>query len=189
LLRHLFVLCTFISLAVCVTVGTLWAIDLDGHTSREITVVVARGRTFSGVYQCDGNIFCGRFEFTPGKPLDRTIEFSTQRGFSMGAFACPGLIDSGVVWPHLGGFGAANYRGGARGLEMLSSAQLVMIPTWLVIAGTAIIPALHFTTIFRRRRHARLGLCPQCGYDLRASPGRCPECGAAAAADGPRAGG
>ena len=32
-----------------------------------------------------------------------------------------------------------------------------------------------------KARRERLGLCPECGYDLRASPGRCPECGATAA--------
>jgi hypothetical protein len=29
----------------------------------------------------------------------------------------------------------------------------------------------------RARRRRQKGLCPECGYDLRASPGRCPECG------------
>jgi hypothetical protein len=32
-----------------------------------------------------------------------------------------------------------------------------------------------------KKAEQRPGLCPACGYDLRATPGRCPECGAAAA--------
>ena len=39
-------------------------------------------------------------------------------------------------------------------------------------------PALVIIKRARRRRlRLKKGLCPDCGYDLRASEGRCPECG------------
>jgi hypothetical protein len=53
------------------------------------------------------------------------------------------------------------------------------LPMWLPTALTAILPALWLAVrpARMRRRRSERGLCANCGYDLRASPGRCPECG------------
>jgi hypothetical protein len=50
---------------------------------------------------------------------------------------------------------------------------------WLVAGATALLPAGRFVrrAVTLRRDRRRLGLCPRCGYDLRATPSRCPECG------------
>jgi hypothetical protein len=57
---------------------------------------------------------------------------------------------------------------------------MIMAPKWLLIALTALLPALWIEAWRRRRKMARRvseGLCVTCGYDLRATPNRCPECG------------
>jgi hypothetical protein len=73
------------------------------------------------------------------------------------------------------------------GLEYASSTagqsylKDLYVPYWLLTLITLILPLTCTTSWIRRqvqaRRH-RPGLCPTCGYDLRATPNRCPECGA-----------
>jgi hypothetical protein len=54
----------------------------------------------------------------------------------------------------------------------------VTTPFWLLVLLSLIPPALWLAARRRRQRLAiAAGMCPQCGYDLRASPDRCPECG------------
>ncbi len=64
-------------------------------------------------------------------------------------------------------------------------------PHWLLTLLFAL-PLLRppLSWLARRRqqvRRARTGLCRDCGYDMRASPGRCPECGALARPGSPDA--
>ena len=57
------------------------------------------------------------------------------------------------------------------------------IPFWFLMLLT-LTPCLilAYRRIRRATRRKAAGLCPTCGYDLRATPERCPECGTAAAA-------
>jgi hypothetical protein len=55
------------------------------------------------------------------------------------------------------------------------STYRVRVPFWCILA-LVLIPI--GVRIRRGRHQIAPGLCPACGYDLRATPDRCPECGA-----------
>ena len=58
------------------------------------------------------------------------------------------------------------------------SIRTCILPAWFLPILFAARPSYRVYTTLRRRHRLRLGLCSNCGYDLRASPTQCPECSA-----------
>jgi hypothetical protein len=65
--------------------------------------------------------------------------------------------------------------GGAGGTSL--RLNLTAIAVWGASALSALGVLIVAHRLSRAAKRSRRGLCPACGYDLRATPERCPECG------------
>jgi hypothetical protein len=78
-------------------------------------------------------------------------------------------------WRHRSGFTVERH---VRGGVSSATDTWMTAPYWFVAGLAALPPVVRFRRLRQRCRRGRSGLCPGCGYDLRATPERCPECGA-----------
>ena len=166
--RRLFTILSALSLLLCVAVCVMWVRSYwvadtlsfryrEGTPTRWFFVTSGRGRAGIASYW---------FNY----PWQPTPEWAHGRVGWRTAPVKPAYAEDShkVVWERLGVrlYRYADRRNHAAWSLSLSYLYIPLLP----------LPLLALLYLFPTRRR-RSGLCPSCGYDLRATPGRCPECG------------
>ncbi|HEY2584224.1 MAG TPA: hypothetical protein VGI81_00510 [Tepidisphaeraceae bacterium] len=176
MIRRLFAVASVVSLLATVAVAVLWVrsyrvADFFGRWTADdrtrIIVVVAEGRVQWSAATLD----------TPGRNADRRWHHYTNIypvDWSTGP--SPGMSRHfdrvGVIFES----GRDRILPNERGTD--ANASSWVLPLWLAFPLTLPVAAAGAIAMARsRQRVARRGLCPTCGYDLRASTDRCPERG------------
>lgn len=175
--RRLLGVLSLLSLILCVATVVLWvrsywvAYDFKSSTARTTSkkdgyrasgwgVSIGKGG-IAFVVESDG--------FRP--PSDPTTESHTDRELSTAAPYWPGTHSPPSIWRRIGFCSERTVWTNSMGYL---DSRYVTIPLWLISILAALPPTL---LLVSRSRHPNApGLCPACGYDLRATPERCPEC-------------
>lgn len=162
ILRWLFTVAAALSLVLCVAAAVFWA--------RSYGWPEQLSRFFSRCY-VEVNSYGGRLdvEFTtyprrvPREPWELRLRHESIS------------IESRSAGPTLAnrlGFEADRVPG------LSYTLYVIIVPWWSVFLIGALCAGGSAAWLWRDRSRRKAGLCPLCGYDLRATPHRCPECGA-----------
>jgi hypothetical protein len=120
---------------------------------------------------------------TGGGGGNGTFTITSWRGsLWLGLVPMDGTAERGPLWQAFAVVGPSPAGATPSWRDVRVVAAGVVVPHWLAAAIASVVPLGRLTRVLRSRyRRRSAGLCPSCGYDLRATPDRCPECGAAAA--------
>ena len=176
--RHVFTAASALSLALCLAAAVLWVrsysvADLwEGGYWRENpgpipNMVLVNEMEFD---QCRGR-WMVRYLIGYLRPPSHSHWFHRQPE----SVGWDGFIDSSF-WHEEGTYAPHHLPGGLRFRYDRGSWDLG-IPDYLPVLLAGVLPLLWLWRRVANRRQTRMGFCPRCGYDLRASADRCPECG------------
>ncbi len=149
---------TILSLLLCVGTSVLWG---RSHFNRDI------------------------FGYAFGPGFNRSVSLASQRAqisisYSWGTtgYYPGGLSWATDEWPYAE-FSPSWRRFGIESPVRRSgySYRQAYLPHWSLAVLFGVLPTIYLLRKIRSRRLKRIGHCPTCGYDLRATPDRCPECG------------
>src|SRR3954454_11854676 len=158
-----------VSMLVCVITSVLLVRSKLLQYMEEISVT----RTHAGgeFYNAGGKLYLRQFHVENPWWKAKTIKYRYHGESASFTPACPMQIE--VL-----GFAYGRLRGQAGAPPAPFVETWIIVPLLPLALVSAALPVAWQVRRLRQRRDRRLGLCPTCGYDLRATPDRCPECGA-----------
>jgi hypothetical protein len=178
------------SLLLCIATALLWVRSYfagDKLTCTWALPAEAR-RVFLPAFTNKGMLYLTRYDFSFSGTLPHGFFGDTTADFDWESFQP--FPASGGIAGYFAGFHATDESRtkpltDPPGVRQTERWRTLTMPLWAPMIAFGVLPGVVLVRYRkRRRRTSRMtrGLCPNCGYDLRATPEVCPECGPVPAA-------